>query len=68
MFWLSILSSSSAFNGLSPRVRTVDILKKIWQFCHAYGEYQSLPPSQRRRFIMEREIDQMAKPCPGPCD
>lgn len=31
--------------------RVLQALKLFWQFSNFYGEYNSLPPSQRRKFV-----------------
>lgn len=63
MFWLSISTHAPELRCLSTHARPWFIVKMIWQFCDAYGEYHSLPPSQRRRFILEQEARSVAQPC-----
>lgn len=67
MLWLSISNRAPELNGLSPDTRPWALVKKFWQFCNSYGEYHALPPSQRRRFIIERETCQAAQRCPESC-
>ncbi|NEQ43203.1 MAG: hypothetical protein F6K00_06435 [Leptolyngbya sp. SIOISBB] len=67
MFWLSISTHAPELQCLSPHTRPWSVVKTIWQFCQTYGEYQSLPPSQRRRFILEREASKAAQTCPDSC-
>ncbi|MEM9815930.1 MAG: hypothetical protein AAF827_05930 [Cyanobacteria bacterium P01_D01_bin.6] len=67
MFWLSISTHAPELRYLSTQTRPWFIVKKIWQFCQTYGEYQSLPPSQRRRFILEQEARQAAQPVCESC-
>ena len=55
MFWLSMSNCSTALDAIAAHTRPWAILKKFWQFSNAYGEYQSLPPSHRRQFIIDRE-------------
>jgi len=61
MFWLSITNRSPELRGISADAQPWAIAKKVWQFCNTYGEYQSLPPSDRRRFIFELEAGQEAE-------
>ncbi|MGG6242478.1 hypothetical protein ACQ4N7_28010 [Nodosilinea sp. AN01ver1] len=28
---------------------------QFWRFSRFYGDYQSLPPAERRRFVIERQ-------------
>lgn len=67
MFWLSISNLAPELKGISPNTRPWAIIKSFWEFCNSYGEYQALPPSQRRRFIIEREAGQEAKVCSESC-
>lgn len=55
MFWLSISNHSSELDAIAAHTRPWAILKKFWQFSKAYSEYQSLPPSHRRQFIIDKE-------------
>ncbi|MDB9493009.1 hypothetical protein PN441_09840 [Spirulina major CS-329] len=34
------------------------MLRKMVRFCNFYGEYQSISPSDRRRFVMNQELRQ----------
>jgi hypothetical protein len=36
---------------LSLSSRFLKALKLFWQFSNFYGEYNTLPPSQRRKFV-----------------
>lgn len=71
MFWLSISSRSSELDAIAAHTRPWAILKKFWQFSKTYGEYQSLPPSQRRQFIIDKmgptqrkkSVDTISEPC-----
>jgi len=65
MFWLSISSISPELEAIAAHTRPWATLKKFWQFCNAYGEYQAHPPSQRRKFILEKE-DREAKSASSP--
>jgi hypothetical protein len=68
MFWLSISTLSPELEAIAPQARPWAIIKKIWQFSRTYGEYQSLPPSQRRNFILEQENRRdRADGCSEPC-
>jgi len=67
MFWLSITNLAPELRGLNADAQPWAIARKIWQFCNSYGEYQSLPPSERRRFIFEREACQEAEKHPESC-
>ena len=58
MFWLSISTHAPELRGLAPKTLPWSFLQTFWQFCQSYGEYQALPPSQRRRFIIEKETYQ----------
>ena len=61
MFWLSITNLTPELKGLTPEARPWAIAQKIWRFCNTYGEYHSLPPSDRRCFIVEQERRQEAE-------
>lgn len=30
-------------------------MTQFWRFSNFYGDYQSLPPAERRRFVIERQ-------------
>ncbi|RZM78611.1 hypothetical protein [Leptolyngbya iicbica] len=63
MFWLSISTHAPELRGLNSKTSPWSLLQAFWQFCQTYGEYQSLPPSQRRRFIIEQEAYQEVDSC-----
>jgi hypothetical protein len=67
MFWLSITNSSPELAAIAAHTRPWAILKAFWQFSQAYGEYQSLPPSRRRQFILEQEQQENAHALPESC-
>ena len=68
MFWLSISTQSPELDAIAPQTRLWAIIKKIGQFSNTYGEYQALPPSQRRNFILEQEHQRnQAEGCSEPC-
>ena len=46
MFWLSIANVSSALEPIAAYSRPWATVKKFWQFCNAYGEYQATPLGQ----------------------
>ncbi|MBD1915423.1 MULTISPECIES: hypothetical protein [Cyanophyceae] len=54
MFWLSIAQRSEAFDPITTNRRPWAKVKKFWQFCRFYGDYQATPPSLRRQFIIDR--------------
>jgi hypothetical protein len=66
MFWLSISTLSPELDAIAPQTCPWTIIKKIGQFSNTYGEYQSLPPSQRRNFILEQERREQADGCSEP--
>ncbi|WAL61705.1 hypothetical protein [Thermocoleostomius sinensis] len=37
----------------SLAARILQVLKLFWQFSNFYGEYNSRPPSQRRKFVSQ---------------
>ncbi|MGB3200743.1 MAG: hypothetical protein WBA99_07565 [Nodosilinea sp.] len=39
--------------GLSDRLRR--LVTQFVRFSHFYGRYQSLPPAERRRFVIDRQ-------------
>ncbi len=43
------------FRYLDVRDYTWMMLKKFWRFSNFYGEYCSLPPSQRQQFLQSRQ-------------
>ncbi len=61
MFWLSISTHAPELKGLVNNTLPWSFLQTFWQFCQSYGDYHALPPSQRRRFILEREACQKAE-------
>lgn len=63
MFWLSISSVSTELEAIAAHTRPWALLKKFWQFSNSYGEYQSLPPSKRRQFIIDGEQTQEKAGC-----
>jgi len=64
MFWLSISNVSPALEPIAADSRLGFIVRRFWQFCRSYGEYQATPPSQRRNFILDMEEQQHQKsPC-----
>ena len=63
MFWLSISNVSPALDPIAADSRPGSILRKFWQFCRFYGEYQATPPSQRRNFILRMEQQNPKRPC-----
>ncbi|MEM6518758.1 MAG: hypothetical protein AAF892_06465 [Cyanobacteria bacterium P01_D01_bin.71] len=67
MFWLSMTNLSSELEAIAPCSRPWAIVKRFIQFCNTYGEYHSKPPSERRRFIIERERHQEARVQSKPC-
>lgn len=65
MFWLSIAQTSQALDPIAPNRRPWAKVKKFWQFCRFYGDYQATPPSLRRQLIIDREqARRQAKACP----
>jgi hypothetical protein len=60
MFWLSICQTSEALDPVAGNSRPWANMQRFWRFCQRYGEYQSLPPSQRRKFAIA-----MAQTSPG---
>lgn len=66
MFWLSILNLAPELEEISQDASPYAFIKKFWRFCNTYGEYQSLPPSQRRQFICTQTHDSAASPS-EPC-
>lgn len=67
MFWLSMINRASELDAIAPKSRLLTIAKGVWKFSNSYGEYQAKPPSERRRFILERECCQEAKSISEPC-
>jgi hypothetical protein len=63
MFWLSISNVSPALEPIAAHSRPWSTVKKFWQFCNSYGEYQATPPGQRRQFILNMEQALKQKPC-----
>ncbi|NER79087.1 MAG: hypothetical protein F6K42_05810 [Leptolyngbya sp. SIO1D8] len=68
MFWLSISNTASELKPIAAHTRPWALLKKFWQFSNTYGEYQSLPPSRRRQFLIEKEqsekpVDSIPESC-----
>lgn len=55
MLWLSICQTSDALDKVSASRRPWAKVQRFWRFCQRYGEYQALPPSQRRQFIIAME-------------
>lgn len=55
MLWLSICQTSEALDAVAANSRPWAKGQRFWRFCQSYGEYQSLPPGQRRRFILAME-------------
>lgn len=39
--------------GLSHRLPK--LLVQFWRFSQFYGDYQSLPPAERRQFVIDRQ-------------
>ncbi|MBE9159080.1 hypothetical protein IQ265_19900 [Nodosilinea sp. LEGE 06152] len=39
--------------GLSQRLQNA--IAQFWRFSSFYGDYQSLPPAERRRFVLDRQ-------------
>ena len=55
MLWLSTFNISNELEGITRDTRPWALLRKFWQFSNTYGDYHSLPPSKRRRFIIDYE-------------
>lgn len=54
MFWISRQISRAVPQPLLLRNRLWNAMKAFWEFSEFYGDYQSLSPSQRRKFIIEK--------------
>lgn len=39
--------------GMSQRLQHA--MTQFWRFSRFYGDYQSLPPAERRRFVLDRQ-------------
>lgn len=39
--------------GLGDRLQSA--VTQFWRFCSFYGDYQSLPPAERRRFLIDQQ-------------
>jgi hypothetical protein len=63
MFWLSISNVAPALDPIAANTRPGSILRRFWQFCQSYGEYQATPPKQRRNFILRMEQNAEKTPC-----
>lgn len=55
MIWLSISNVSPASESIAADSRPWAKLKRFWEFCRFYGEYQATPLWQRRQFILDYE-------------
>lgn len=55
MLWLSMCQTSEALDPIAGNRRPWANVQKFWRFCQRYGDYQSLPPSQRRKFVIALE-------------
>lgn len=49
----SMADIAQASSGLSDRLRRLVI--QFVRFSHFYGRYQSLPPAERRRFVIDEQ-------------
>ncbi|MEM6839146.1 MAG: hypothetical protein AAF609_20150 [Cyanobacteria bacterium P01_C01_bin.120] len=67
MFWLSMTNLSAELDAIAPGSRPWAIVKGFVRFCNTYGEYHAKPPSERRRFIIERESHQEVEMHPESC-
>ena len=39
--------------GLGQRLQSA--ITQFWRFSRFYGDYQSLPPAERRRFVIDQQ-------------
>lgn len=54
MIWISNHLNRSINEHSEIQSCGVGLIKKIWRFSRFYGEYQSLPPAERRRFVTDK--------------
>lgn len=54
MFWISRQISAAVPQPQLLRNRLWNAIQTFWTFSEFYGDYQSLSPSQRRKFVVEK--------------